>query len=68
MCLLMCYKAALLSEFLITHITSITALTTVYALMIYEVAPCSEQHITHHKCNGVHQYVCADVLLDCSLQ
>jgi hypothetical protein len=43
----MCYKIAVLTECLITHITSIRALTAMYASMCYKTALLSECPITH---------------------
>ena len=47
---LMCYETALSSEGPITHITSIRAVTTVYALMCYKPFLLSEGPITHFTC------------------
>jgi len=44
---LMVYKSALMIECLITHITSIKALTTMYVLMCYKIALLTECLITH---------------------
>jgi hypothetical protein len=43
----MYYKIILVIEYLITHITSVTVLTTVYVLMLYKTLPLTECFITH---------------------
>ena len=47
MCALMCYQTALLTECLITHITNIRALTTMYTRMPYQITLVTEYLITH---------------------
>jgi hypothetical protein len=44
---LMPYKAALLTECLITHVTSIRSLNTMYALMCLQMTPFTECLITN---------------------
>ena len=42
-----CYQTAVLTECLITHFTSIRALTTMYAFVFYQIDLCTEYLITH---------------------
>jgi hypothetical protein len=61
---LMCYKTALLIEFLITHITSIRAFITVCVDVSSDRTSDGMPYHTHHKYNSAHHYVWVDVLED----
>jgi hypothetical protein len=55
---LMCYKTALSTECLITNITSIRALATMYAIMLNQTTRHCMPYYTHHKHKGARQHVC----------
>ena len=58
---LMSYQIALLTERLVTRITSIRALTSMYALMSYQIALSTERLITHFT--GIRTLTTMDVLM-----
>jgi hypothetical protein len=62
---LMNIQNALLTEFLIAYFTGIMALTTMLALMRYQITRHCMPNYTHQKHKGAHHYAIVDVLSDC---
>ena len=64
---LMYYEIALITVCLITHITCITAFTSMYALMYYKIALITECLITHITCIRALTSMCALMCYEISL-